>query len=154
MKCYNTSVQGKDKRLSETLLWWACAEIKFLLNVRGLVVSITSPRRDSNEGSLEKQRRLGFSVQSNKWLAFAEASWLKKQINGIESFQMIFLRLQSWESYLSRTREWNNYDSVKIRHNFASSKEAKVSFFHKVSLVSKKGRDRSRILSLISCLWG
>jgi len=57
----------------------SCPKIRFsktyaliLLNKRGLVWTITSPRRNSNEGSLEKQRRLNHSVQSNKRLAFAE----------------------------------------------------------------------------------
>ena len=52
-----------------------------------------------------------------------------------------------------RRKARNYYDSVKIRHNFALSKEAKVSFFHKVSFSWLiKRRDRSKFLSLISCL--
>jgi len=42
------------------------ANYLILLNVRGLVDLITSPRRNSNEPSLEQRRGLGILVESNK----------------------------------------------------------------------------------------
>ena len=52
---------------NEEFLRLAYAELTVQLNARGLVIETASPRRESNEGSLEKRWGLGILVQSNEW---------------------------------------------------------------------------------------